>query len=195
MGKSRFIRGGNLAANLDIKTYDIGQLIVGTQGMADATAAGELYVEYEIELRTPLQSSAQLANALSAHIVAGGVISTTAILGSAPVITGGLDINAVTETITFNKVGQYLVHTEVVGTGLNTSENLNITGSATTVHLATPFANGISNAAANAGTNATEAYLVTVSARGQTFIFQNSGWGTTVTACDVRIALYAAALV
>lgn len=196
LGKSRFIRGGNLAANLDVKTYDIGQLVVATQGMADATAAGELYVEYEIELRTPLQSSAQLANALSANIVGNTAISQNAQLGTAPIITGGLDITAGTQTITFNKVGQYLVESEFVGTGMNTAFNPATGASTATVTgLLTPFGGGISNAAANAGTNAMVGHIVTVTARGQTLQLNCGAIAAAISASTTRISLYASALV
>jgi len=196
LGKSRFIRGGNLLPNLDIKTYDIGQLIVATQGMADTTLVGELYVEYEVELRTPLQSSAQLAAALSAKIVGNGTITNNAQYGVTPVLTGGLDIAAVTQTITFNKVGQYLVLMEFVGTGFNTAFNpATGTSTATIVQLADPFVGGISNAAANVGTDATTGFIVTVTARGQTMFANISGISATCTACSVRISLYASSLV
>jgi len=199
LGKSRFIRSGVLAANLDVKTYDIGQLVVATQGCADTTAIGELYIEYEIELRTPLQSAAQLANAFSSHIVGNTAVTNAAVLGTAPIITGGLDIVAATgggtSIITFNKVGQYLVLLEMVGTGMNTAQNPTTgTSTVTVVQMPTPFAGGLSNAAANAGTNSSTAWIVTASARGQQFIFNASGTTATVTAGEVRIALYNAAL-
>ncbi len=52
-GVQRYIRTAALAANLDIKTYDVGNLYVATQGEADTTAIGELYVVYDVELITP----------------------------------------------------------------------------------------------------------------------------------------------
>lgn len=52
-GVQRYIRSAALAADLDIKTYDVGNLFVATQGEADTTAIGELYVVYDVELITP----------------------------------------------------------------------------------------------------------------------------------------------
>jgi hypothetical protein len=52
-GVQRYVRSGALAANLDIKTYDVGNLFVATQGEADTSAIGELYVVYDVELITP----------------------------------------------------------------------------------------------------------------------------------------------
>jgi hypothetical protein len=192
LGKSRFIRSGNLAPNLDVKTYDLGQLVVATQGMADTSLVGELYVEYEIELRTPLQSSAQIASALSAKVVGNGTITNVAPYGVTPIITGGLDISATGSTLTFNKVGQYLVLLEYVGTGLFIVFDPTITASTATVaKLADPFASGIGNPSF---TNAIVAVLATVTARGQTLVVDVSTKATTVTACSVRVSLYASAL-
>lgn len=42
-----------LAANLDIKSYDVGNLFVARQGEADTSTIGELYVDYIVELMTP----------------------------------------------------------------------------------------------------------------------------------------------
>lgn len=52
--KSYYVRDTTiLAANLDVKTYDIGNLFVCTQGQANTNAIGELYVEYDVDLMTP----------------------------------------------------------------------------------------------------------------------------------------------
>lgn len=52
--KTSYVRGGSVASG-DIKTYDVGNLFIATQGQ-DATwnnTVGELYVEYDVELLTP----------------------------------------------------------------------------------------------------------------------------------------------
>lgn len=48
----KYVRSGGLASNLDIKTYDIGQLVLSTV-YGDGTVVGELYVEYTVELKQP----------------------------------------------------------------------------------------------------------------------------------------------
>jgi hypothetical protein len=56
LSKWRYIRTGDLAENLDIKTYDLGNLeIIGNFDDASAVA-GELYVEYDVEFRMPQRS-------------------------------------------------------------------------------------------------------------------------------------------
>jgi len=52
-----FVRPGSKPGGTDIKTYDMGQLIVATQGMADTSAVGELWVDYDVSLMTPVLES------------------------------------------------------------------------------------------------------------------------------------------
>jgi hypothetical protein len=52
MAPRLYVRTTNLASNLDIKTYDVGNLFIATVG-ATAITVGELYVEYEVELTSP----------------------------------------------------------------------------------------------------------------------------------------------
>lgn len=51
---ARFVRPGAVPSGVDVKTYDLGTLLIGTSGMADTSDVGELYVEYDIELETPV---------------------------------------------------------------------------------------------------------------------------------------------
>lgn len=48
-----YIRDGGLAANLDIKTYDYGNVFIAVEGVAGTEAIAEIYVDYEIEFFTP----------------------------------------------------------------------------------------------------------------------------------------------
>jgi len=189
LGRSRFVRSGNLAANLDVKTYDIGQLVVAVQGMADTSACGELYVEYEIELKTPISSSAQLANALSVEVT-GVTPSQTSLYGTTPTLKGGLNVTATGNVLTFNTVGQYVAEWDIQGTGLQTV--FAPTFSSTTVSGLSQK-NGISNAAANAGTEAMFSAIFAVTARGQTLGCDCSGSATTITVSTCRISAYATA--
>jgi hypothetical protein len=51
--KEHFVRMDDLAANLDIKTYDVLQLMVAISGNATESVVGELWVTYDISLFTP----------------------------------------------------------------------------------------------------------------------------------------------
>lgn len=181
--RTRFIRAGTLAANLDIKLYDIGQLIVATQGQADAALIGELYVEYAITLMTPVISSGQISAATSASIASGSATSKTAQFGTAGTVTGGLAVTAAGNTLTFQRVGKYLVDMGVTGTGLFTAFVPTFTGTATTT-----FSQGLSNAAGNAGIAAMCQFTVVVTQRGQTCIVDSSAIATTITATSTAVA-------
>jgi len=103
MNVERYIRVGSLAANLDVKTYDVGNHFIATQGLAAPAVVGELYVEYVVELFTPqIQSSCP-----------GGKVSnsgTTSIPNpwGVPVLTGPLPIGSVAgQVATFNQPGEF----------------------------------------------------------------------------------------
>jgi len=50
--KERYVRDSSPPAG-DIKTYDVGNLFLATQGNVSGAIIGELYVSYTVELRTP----------------------------------------------------------------------------------------------------------------------------------------------
>ncbi len=180
LSEVKYIRFGNLAANLDIKTYDVGQLIVATQGCADTSAIGELYVEYEVELMTPIIDSVAFSNAFSATFT-GATPSQTSVLGTTPAVSGGLAVTGTVNTLTFNRVGKYAVSCSITGTGLTTSFFPVTSASTATVGSFS----GVSNAAANAGTSAVCVGSVTVTARGQTLVLDFSTRATTITASSI----------
>lgn len=53
LGRFHFNRFANLAANLDIKTYDVANIYIATTDGVDDTPWGKLWVEYEVEFQTP----------------------------------------------------------------------------------------------------------------------------------------------
>lgn len=186
-GPQRYVRSGAAAANQDIKTFDVGNLLVGTQGCADATAIGELYVTYEVTLITPQSDPNAVSNAGAAKIVGGGTVSKTAVFGTAAVITGGLPVTALTNTLTFNRVGQYLLEQLVVGT---TFTNVDATWTGTAASQ-TSIVQSYQSAAA---TGAVSSRLVTINNIGETVIADWSAVCTTLTSSTLRIAAYPAAL-
>lgn len=50
----KYVRAGILASNLDVKTYDAGQFLISSL-YGNGVVSGELYVEYEVELRKPTE--------------------------------------------------------------------------------------------------------------------------------------------
>jgi hypothetical protein len=59
-----FVRSGALSANQDVKLYDVANLFVCTQGQADTTVVGELYIEYDVLLMTPQLSDLSVGQSL-----------------------------------------------------------------------------------------------------------------------------------
>jgi hypothetical protein len=188
--RMRYIRSGNLSANLDIKTYDFGALFVATSGVVATSAnIGELYVEYELELRVPVVQSLAQAQARSLTITSGGTVAEGTPFGDASTLLGGLDVTVnAGVALTFNRVGNYLVTMDIVGTGLNTVYSPTGTLSSGTITTIP----GISNAAANVGTEARVAFVLVVNARGASFNPTLSPQGTTITGTVTRIATYSA---
>jgi hypothetical protein len=200
-GSRRYIRSGTLAANLDIKTYDFGVLFVASQGVASASAnIGELYVEYEIELITPVVAALAQAQARSVTVTALTVIAEATPFGTTSTILGGLDVvpSPTGIALQFNRVGNYLVTMDLVGTGLNTVYaptgivSNDASGSASAVDGSVTQIPGISNVAGNAGTEARVAFAIVILRRGAFFIPALASQGTTITGSVTRIATFSA---
>ncbi len=186
-GVQRYVRSGSLAANLDVKTYDVGTLFVATQGEADTTAIGELYVDYDVELITP-QSNREAVISNSAFI------TTTAASRAAPftgtqTIVGGLSVTATGATMTFGRVGKYWLAYQLTGT-VTTATAPTLTGTATSLQGGFLPSAQLSNAAATA---ASSGVSVVVNNVGETVIFDFTASCTTLTALSVQVAGYATA--
>lgn len=179
-GVQRFVRGGALAANEDVKTYDIGNLNIATQGEADTTAIGELYVDYDVELITP-QVNVDQAAINSASVASAA--STRANPFTSATVTGGLNVTASGATLTFNKVGQFLITGIYTGTAV-TDTNPTLTGTATSASL------GGAQGHTTAATTGIGLHSVIVSDVGQTVIFDYTAACTTMTSGAWRIAPY-----
>lgn len=84
-----YVRPGPQPANSDLKTYDVGNLFVVTQGItATGSVLGELYVEYDVHLKTPVFEPI-LPNGSLIQPAGAGVL-TTALLGTqASVVSSG----------------------------------------------------------------------------------------------------------
>jgi hypothetical protein len=113
----RYVRSAAPAANLDIKTYDIGNFFVGVAGCADTSAIGELYVEYDVEFTTPQLSPAvaiATAEPLTQFVIQAGNRTNADVLGDAPVSYGASYCTASLNTVTFSVAGDYLVELVVI---------------------------------------------------------------------------------
>jgi len=109
--KSYFVRPAAQPANTDIKTYDTGNLFVCTQNVTTASAVcGELYVEYDVDLLTPVYEGPTGGSS-------GGLSSTTATVASpllaATAVSGNtIGLSAALTVVTMTSLavgGEYLL--------------------------------------------------------------------------------------
>ena len=179
----KMTRNRPLAANLDIKTYDTGNLLVACQGFADASSIGELYLVYEVELHTPqlVTEPAYLDSARIASSVAGITAATP--FGNVPTVVVAADdplkITVTGDTITFREAGQYLIDMYTGGT--------TITGAPTVTGTAAPqYITGIIN---GGGTISNDQWIVDVIA-GASLAFSFAGHLAAIANTMTRITPY-----
>jgi hypothetical protein len=116
--KTYFVRNGMLAANRDVKLYDVGNFFIATDKQADTTVVGELYVHYRVGFMTPQLGAAGLGSALSARINWTG--ATIAVVGNsnAPLVPSGSSAVGAGAVVTALAPYQALVSYSSVGVGL-----------------------------------------------------------------------------
>lgn len=77
--KSYYVRPGAVPPNTDVRLWDVGDLYVATQGISTNSATcGELYVEYDVLLMTPVYES----------ILASSTVSMVAASTATPLLNG-----------------------------------------------------------------------------------------------------------
>ncbi len=108
IGPSRYIRTGALSANLDIKTYDAGNLFVLTM---DGTAVkwGKIWVQYDVELITP-QLNAAGGGVIATQAISGVTPTSTSLLGTQTSVSGSANLVSVAgEVVTFIEGGSFIL--------------------------------------------------------------------------------------
>jgi hypothetical protein len=134
-GTQRYVRSGAITG--DIKTYDVGNFFIATQGsVGTAATIGEIYVEYDIELYTP-QISDPVATLASSHVLQAGnslgITSDTVVFSQDPIFDASLG----TSSFTARGPGRFLM----VVSSSGASVPLVVAGSGTTiVPIAAPAA-------------------------------------------------------
>jgi hypothetical protein len=183
-GLGKYVRPGLQPANTDIKTYDVGNLYVTTQGCTNTSTIGELRVRYRVRLSQPVLEASSLAVSAVQHL--SGIASTTAAnlagltsqAGSAPLVTAAVN------TVTFpaGNAGRFLVFLSINAATSVTALSINGTGGGvTTLGLFATTASGVdaSNnlASSTSGASPASAFLafaVTVTAAGGTVLLNAS---------------------
>jgi hypothetical protein len=106
-GPKKYIRSAALAANLDIKTYDAGNLFLAT---TDGTAVGwgKLWVEYDVTLYVPQLPPAGAAGDFQNY---AGIPTTADIVGASPTLNQSRSLYTLSGSVlTFLVAGFYYVN-------------------------------------------------------------------------------------
>jgi len=115
---ARFVRPAGLPGLADIKTYDVGNLFIATQGITVNGPVGELRVRYKCRLSVPVLEA---GNSAPTNPAVGLFVSTAPealtsnvsyTMNYATVVTNGLGVNVVNGTFNL-PAGNYLVDYDV----------------------------------------------------------------------------------
>lgn len=171
--KTFYVRPGALASNLDIKTYDTGNLLLATKGQADTSIVGQIFLKYKVRLATEQILISGVGSALY------GIFSSTGgsnadpfntVSGIMPATESSTGTTTAVCTFTFSQPWQGYITVVLSGTGLTTA--LAISGTALAKTRITEVAN-------TAGTLYMALCQLRVT-RGQTMVLTLSN--TTITA-------------
>jgi hypothetical protein len=117
--KTYFVRQGAQPANTDIKLYDVGNFVVATQGVSPASATcGELYVEYDVTLHTPVLEIASSSTTAASGTLFGLAPSSISALGTSGQVSLGT-ISVTSPGTSVATVTPLVIGTEYVVSYLN----------------------------------------------------------------------------
>lgn len=119
----RYTRQDVLADNLDLKTYDVGQLQVATSGCTNGQTLGELYVTYVVDLLTPQPPVWPIGGREGGdQLNSAGTVTKVAPYGdAAPAILGGTEMGVSKydmRSLKFSRPGEFLVNWALEGAGI-----------------------------------------------------------------------------
>lgn len=122
-GVQRFIRNEEPLGTGDIKTYDVGKLLVATHGTGNLTC-GELYVSYDITLHTPQPAGVNLLYGLCAKVTGSTGVAVGTPLGTGFTSNlGGLPISwRSNNSFYVNQVGSYLLNISYEGSDFQSTD-------------------------------------------------------------------------
>jgi hypothetical protein len=184
IGPERYTRLDNSA--LGDPVYDCGTVAFATGYCADTSILGHIYVDYTVDLITPQYDEEQEYKASSFRAFCATGVTRTACYGTAPVVTGGLAITVVNDSMTFNTTGQFMMVFVYTGTTLtNVDPTFTVPGSISVDDLEdTPMYNA-------AVTNGTYALRVNVHDAGSVMAINWTPTCASMTQMVVRVAYYA----
>jgi hypothetical protein len=172
----RYTRSGLPTTPYDIKTLDLGNLFVFTDGVAASANIGLLEVCYTVDLFTP-----QCQNGIGGTYLGGGTLNATHLIGTAPTsdpealfpFTAGSSA-----TLVFNQIFEGLFGFQIYGTVLSADYAPNVLGAGSaatvisqTVNAAATQVNGVVRISATPGC------IMTPTITATTVTGSNSEWG------------------
>jgi hypothetical protein len=176
-----FVRSGALAANNDIKLYDVGNLFACSQNIATGgSTLGEIYVDYVVVLMTPQVGSSDASVDASIVSGAGGGMIDSLPFGNGPTEVSSLSTlfsyDSGTGNFTFLRSGQWLVAVNFVGTVIT---DVSVNGNVVQTEIASSGGTG--------GNYGLGIYIVNA-VIGKTIQFETTA--TTISASSMRVAPY-----
>jgi len=109
----QYVRSGAVSSSEDLKTYDLGEFSIATEGVPSAGVnIGELWVSYEIELRKPIVTGLTDQNGLAAHYTSANPSSTNVLGSSRTKVIDTIGLTFPTNTTVafpMGSVGTYMV--------------------------------------------------------------------------------------
>lgn len=118
---SKYTRVGALAGGQDLKTYDVGTLHVGMEGVAAATV-GLLEVHYTVDLYTP-----QMSDSVGGVMKDTDGLDATHVFGTSPTYNEYSSlpgtVNTAGQVFTFDQMWEGLIAFTLTGTGLSNNWN------------------------------------------------------------------------
>lgn len=132
---SFLVRGGSVPDGSDVKFYDVGNMYQCTEGEADTSAIGELYVEYVVDLMTPQLSSGRgVGDAIWGSFLGNGTNAApfATMTGNLPASVVSTGTTTSVSTFTFTQPWKGILSVGVVGTTLS---DVAPTGTASTTQL------------------------------------------------------------
>lgn len=128
-GVQRYVRNLAPLVNQDIKTYDVGNFFIATQGTGNLTC-GELYVTYDITLHTPQSPVQSITYGLDAYADSNNAVASGTPLGTSfDIKRGGFNLQwRTTNSFYVRTPGEYLLDIEYFGDGFNSDTLFTVAG-------------------------------------------------------------------
>jgi hypothetical protein len=154
VGPRRYIRSGNIAANQDIRLYDVCLINIATNGQGSTAEIGELWFDYTVELDKPTdQNIPTSAFSGSLASLGTGSVSPTNVFGTSTISAGRIGITNALNVLTITNLlpgATYSITISLVGSVFSANSvaslgtNVNITSIAAVSQLVNAAATEIS---------------------------------------------------